>query len=143
MKLRDILELLKNIYCGKIGAEFAHISRAARRLWLRKRFEQGAAANTLSDDERLYVLDKLTSAEGIERYLHTRYVGQKRFSLEGGESLIPMLDDDISSRAGRPVSRRSLSAWRIAAASTCSSTSSVNRRRNCSRSSRATTTSTS
>ena len=95
MKLRDILGLLKSIYCGKIGAEFAHISRARERLWLRKRFEQGAAADTLSDEERLQILDKLTAAEGIERYLHTRYVGQKRFSLEGGESLIPMLDDIV------------------------------------------------
>ncbi len=95
MKLRDILTLLKNMYCGKIGAEFAHISRARERLWLRKRFERGAAANTLKDEERLTLLDKLTGAEGIERYLHTRYVGQKRFSLEGGESLIPLVDDLI------------------------------------------------
>jgi len=95
MKLGDILALLKNIYCGKIGAEFAHVSRARERLWLRKRFERGAATNTLGDEERLTILDKLTSAEGIERYLHTRYVGQKRFSLEGGESLIPLIDDII------------------------------------------------
>ena len=93
MQLRDILALLQTIYCGKIGAEFAHISRARERLWLRKRFERGMAGNTLSDAERLLVLEQLTSAEGIERYLHTRYVGQKRFSLEGGESLIPMIDD--------------------------------------------------
>ena len=92
MKLREILTLLENIYCGKIGAEFAHIARARERLWLRKRFEQGAAANTLSDEERLTILERLTRAEGIERYLHTRFVGQKRFSLEGAESLIPMLD---------------------------------------------------
>ncbi len=95
MKLRDILVLLKSIYCGKIGAEFAHISKARERLWLRKRFEQGAASNTLSDAERITILERLTAAEGIERYLHTRYVGQKRFSLEGGESLIPMVDDII------------------------------------------------
>ncbi len=95
MKLRDIIALLKAIYCGKIGAEFAHISRARERLWLRKRFEQGAAATLLNKHEQLYVLDRLTCAEGIERYLHTRYVGQKRFSLEGGESLIPLLDDII------------------------------------------------
>ena len=95
MRLRDIIELLRTIYCGKIGAEFAHVSRARERLWLRKRFEQGVAASTFSDEERLYILDRLTSAEGIERYLHTRYVGQKRFSLEGGESLIPLLDDII------------------------------------------------
>jgi 2-oxoglutarate dehydrogenase E1 component len=95
MKLRDILELLKSIYCGKIGAEFAHVSRARERLWIRKRFEEGAATDSLGDDERRWILEQLTSAEGIERYLHTRYVGQKRFSLEGGESLIPMLDDII------------------------------------------------
>jgi len=95
MKLRDILSLLKRIYCGKVGAEFAHMSRARERLWLRKRFEQGAVSDTLTDDERLWILEHLTSAEGIERYLHTRYVGQKRFSLEGGESLIPLLDDMI------------------------------------------------
>ena len=95
MKLRDILDLLKSIYCGKIGAEFAHISRARERLWLRRHFEKGAVADNLSDEERLWTLEQLTSAEGIERYLHTRYVGQKRFSLEGGESLIPMLDDII------------------------------------------------
>jgi 2-oxoglutarate dehydrogenase E1 component len=95
MKLRDILEMLKSIYCGKIGAEVAHISRARERLWLRKRFERGAASDTLTTNERVWILEQLTSAEGIERYLHTRYVGQKRFSLEGGESLIPMLDDLI------------------------------------------------
>jgi len=95
MKLRDILALLREIYCGKIGAEFAHISRARERLWLRKRFEKGMASDTLTDEERLWILEQLTGAEGIERYLHTRYVGQKRFSLEGGESLIPLLDDLI------------------------------------------------
>jgi len=95
MKLRDILSLLKKIYCGKIGAEVAHISRARERLWLRKRFESGAVNDTLTDEERLWILEQLTGAEGIERYLHTRYVGQKRFSLEGGESLIPLLDDLI------------------------------------------------
>ncbi|MDJ0814127.1 MAG: 2-oxoglutarate dehydrogenase E1 component [Woeseiaceae bacterium] len=95
MKLRDILEMLRTIYCGEVGAEFAHISRARERLWLRKRFERGAMSENLSDEERLWLLEQLTSAEGIERYLHTRYVGQKRFSLEGGESLIPMLDDLI------------------------------------------------
>jgi 2-oxoglutarate dehydrogenase E1 component len=95
MKLRDILALLKKIYCGKIGAEFAHVSRARERLWLRKQFEKGAISPGLADEERLWILQQLTAAEGIERYLHTRFVGQKRFSLEGGASLIPMLDDLI------------------------------------------------
>jgi len=102
MKLADILKLLKRIYCGKIGAEFAHVSRARERLWLRQRFEAGVVSSSLEKDERLWLLEQLTAAEGIERYLHTRFVGQKRFSLEGGESLIPMLDDLIqqSGRAG-------------------------------------------
>jgi len=95
MKLRDIIDLLKTVYCGKVGVEFAHMSRARERLWLKSRFERGAATRTLSDDERRRILGQLTNAEGIERYLHTRYVGQKRFSLEGGESLIPMIDDII------------------------------------------------
>jgi 2-oxoglutarate dehydrogenase E1 component len=95
MKLRDIRALLEKIYCGKIGAEFAHMSRSRERLWLRKHFEQGMVSGGLSTEERLWILEQLTSAEGIERYLHTRFVGQKRFSLEGGESLIPMLDDLI------------------------------------------------
>ncbi len=94
MKLRDILDLLKKIYCGKIGADFAHISRARERLWIRERFEKGMmVSGGLSDEEKRFIFQRLTAAEGIERYLHTKYVGQKRFSLEGGETLIPMLDD--------------------------------------------------
>jgi len=102
MKLADILALLKKIYCGKIGAEFAHVSRARERLWLRQRFEHGMVSEHLSEEQRLWLMSQLTAAEGIERYLHTRFVGQKRFSLEGGESLIPMIDDLIqqSGRAG-------------------------------------------
>ena len=94
MKLRDILALLKRIYCGKIGADFAHISRARERLWIRERFEKGMmVSGGLTEEEKRFIFQRLTAAEGIERYLHTRYVGQKRFSLEGGETLIPMLDD--------------------------------------------------
>jgi len=95
MKLRDILDLLRKIYCGKIGAEFAHVSRARERLWLRKHLEKGIVSSGFPGDVRLWLLDALIAAEGIERYLHTRFVGQKRFSLEGGESLIPMLADLI------------------------------------------------
>src|SRR5690606_38246952 len=99
MKLRDILALLKKIYCGKLAAEFAHISRARERLWLRERFEDCRAHWQISKREQIEILRSLTRAEGIERYLNTKYVGQKRFSLEGGETLIPMLDDLIQ-RAG-------------------------------------------
>jgi 2-oxoglutarate dehydrogenase E1 component len=81
MTLRDILALLRQVYTGKVGAEFAHVSRARERLWLRKRFEKGRASPALPDEERIWLLQQLTAAEGIERYLHTRFVGQKRFSL--------------------------------------------------------------
>jgi 2-oxoglutarate dehydrogenase E1 component len=99
MKLQDILALLKRIYCGKLAAEFAHISRARERLWLREQFEASRVHWTFTGDEQITILDSLTRAEGIERYLNTRFVGQKRFSLEGSETLISMLDDLIQ-RAG-------------------------------------------
>ncbi len=99
MKLRDILALLKKIYCGKIGAEFAHLSRARERLWLRERFEADRIKPGYDEVEQRRILASLNRAEGIERYLNTKYVGQKRFSLEGAETLIPSLDDLIQ-RAG-------------------------------------------
>ncbi len=95
MKLREIFELLKRIYCGKIGVEVAHVSSSRERLWVRKQFERGMVSGNFDGAKRRWLLEQLTAAEGIERYLHTRYVGQKRFSLEGGESLIPMLDELI------------------------------------------------
>jgi 2-oxoglutarate dehydrogenase E1 component len=100
MKLRDILALLRRIYCGKVAAEFAHISRARERLWLRENFEGWMTQGSFAAEEQRAILGGLTRAEGIERYLNTKYVGQKRFSLEGAETLIPMLDDLIQS-AGR------------------------------------------
>ena len=99
MKLQDILALLKKIYCGKLAAEFAHMSRARERLWLREQFEACRVHWTFTPEEQTTILDSLTRAEGIERYLNTRFVGQKRFSLEGSETLIPILDDLIQ-RAG-------------------------------------------
>ena len=95
MKLRDILDVLKRVYCGRIAMEFAHISRARERLWLRQRFEEDRGGGGLSREERRRVYASLNRAEGLERYLNTRFVGQKRFSLEGGETLIPILDDLI------------------------------------------------
>ena len=99
MRLRDIIALLKRVYCGKLAAEFAHISRARERMWLREHFERSMVDWAISADEQRTILNSLTRADGIERYLNTKYVGQKRFSLEGGETLIPMLDDLIQ-RAG-------------------------------------------
>ncbi|HET7306472.1 MAG TPA: 2-oxoglutarate dehydrogenase E1 component [Gammaproteobacteria bacterium] len=96
MQLGEIIGALEDIYCGPIGFEYMHVSDAEQREWLREQIERPRARAELSRDERLTILEELTAAEGIERYLHTRYVGQKRFSLEGGESLIPMLDDLIA-----------------------------------------------
>ena len=95
MRLADIIATLQRVYCGHIGADFAHLSRGRERMWIRERLEFGMLHDTLSNDERRRILEELTAAEGIERYLHTKYVGQKRFSLEGGESMIPMLYDLI------------------------------------------------
>jgi 2-oxoglutarate dehydrogenase E1 component len=99
-KLRDAQKRLEGAYCGSIGAEFMHITEYAQRRWMQERFEGPAGAFGFSTAQKLRVLDRLTAAEGLERYLHTKYVGQKRFSLEGGDSLIPMLDE-IVQRAGK------------------------------------------
>jgi 2-oxoglutarate dehydrogenase E1 component len=95
MKLRDIVGQLQNIYCGTIGAEFAHVSNTEERLWLQDQFQSGRLHHRFTAEEQRNILWQLTAAEGLERYLHTRYVGQKRFSLEGGDALIPLLDDVI------------------------------------------------
>jgi 2-oxoglutarate dehydrogenase E1 component len=95
MKLREILAQLQYIYAGNIGAEFAHVSDSEERLWLQDEFQNGRMQVRFSAEERRNILWQLTAAEGLERYLHTKYVGQKRFSLEGGDALIPLLDDVI------------------------------------------------
>jgi 2-oxoglutarate dehydrogenase E1 component len=103
MKLRDIVAQLKFIYCGTIGAEFAHVSDSDERLWLQKTFQDRRLEHRFTVAERRNLLWQLTAAEGLERYLHTKYVGQKRFSLEGGDSLIAMLDDLIQYGGGQAV----------------------------------------
>jgi 2-oxoglutarate dehydrogenase E1 component len=95
MTLRQLLEQLRQVYAGKVGADFAHLPRGRERIWIREQMERGMLHNPLGPDGRRNILAQLTAAEGIERYLHTRFVGQKRFSLEGGESLIVLLDDLI------------------------------------------------
>lgn len=90
--LRDILSHLKKSYCGCIGPEFRHITDSARKHWIQSRLERNAFRPDEDDDTRRHIFGRIMHAEEFERFLHTRYVGQKRFSLEGGESLIPMLD---------------------------------------------------
>jgi 2-oxoglutarate dehydrogenase E1 component len=99
LKLRDILAQLQYIYAGNVGAEFAHMSDSEERLWLQDEFQEGRLKHRFGAEEQRNILWQLTAAEGLERYLHTKYVGQKRFSLEGGDALIPLLDDLIQ-RAG-------------------------------------------
>ncbi len=100
MRLADILNLVKDIYCRKVGSEYMHITSTQEKRWIQKRLEGYRARPELEPADRRWLLMLLTAAEGFETYLHTRYVGQKRFSLEGGEALIPLLDELIQ-RAGR------------------------------------------
>src|SRR3990167_7224968 len=90
--LGQIHDSLRQVYCGTIGFEYMHINRSDEVEWIRDRVENGWAKFAPTDDEKRRILDRLVSADGLEKYLGFKYVGQKRFSLEGGDSLIPMLD---------------------------------------------------
>lgn len=95
LPLRDIIAILKANYCGSIGYEYGHMASAQQRRWLRTRLEQPVGHDPFNAAQKKHILQRVSAAEGMERYLHNKYVGQKRFSLEGGESLIPMLDQII------------------------------------------------
>lgn len=95
MKLKDILDLLKRTYTKHIGYEYMHINAIAEREWLHQRIEKTADKFPTSEEQKHRLLEELTKADGMERYLHTKYVGQKRFSLEGGDALIPQLHELI------------------------------------------------
>jgi 2-oxoglutarate dehydrogenase E1 component len=93
MKLRDIVTLMQETYCGNVGIEYMHVEDFTTRRWLRDRIEAGRLRkDNLPNAEKKRVLSHLLEGELFEKFLHTRYVGQKRFSLEGGETVIPMLD---------------------------------------------------
>ncbi|MEF8734371.1 MAG: 2-oxoglutarate dehydrogenase E1 component [Candidatus Accumulibacter meliphilus] len=91
----QILDALKATYCGSIGVEYMYLSTLAEKRWVQDRLERIHSKPSYTSEQRLRMLERLTAAETLERYLHTRYVGQKRFSLEGGESLIVSLDELI------------------------------------------------
>ncbi|TAJ77405.1 MAG: 2-oxoglutarate dehydrogenase E1 component [Gallionellaceae bacterium] len=99
MTLREILQRLRRIYCGSVGAEYMYISDVAQKRWIQGRLEGARGELNYPADTKKRILERLTAAEGLERYLHTKYVGQKRFSLEGGETLIPLLHH-LLQRAG-------------------------------------------
>ncbi len=97
MKLRDILGILRDSYCRAVGVEYMYIEDPTERNWIQQRVELGAPK--LPREEQLRILRKLNGAEAFESFLQTKYVGQKRFSLEGGETVIPLLDAVISAAA--------------------------------------------
>jgi 2-oxoglutarate dehydrogenase E1 component len=92
MPLREILRAVKETYCGSIGIEYMYITDTQVKRWIQQRFEGIRSQPSYDADFKRHILERLTAAETLEKYLHTRYVGQKRFSLEGSESVIPLLD---------------------------------------------------
>src|SRR5471030_821756 len=101
--LSDLVEALDDTYCGTLGAEYMYLADAGQRQWWQMRLEASRAKPALSDEQRRHILERLTAAEGLEKYLHSRYAGQKRFSLEGGEALIVMLDELIAAGASQGI----------------------------------------
>ena len=90
--LSRILEIVRTTYCGTIGAEYMHIVETAQKRWIQQRLEPILGTPSYDADRKRWLLDRLVAAGALEEYLHRKYVGQKRFSLEGGESTIPLLD---------------------------------------------------
>ncbi|MCS6945318.1 MAG: 2-oxoglutarate dehydrogenase E1 component [Sutterellaceae bacterium] len=99
MTLREIVQALRETYCRTIGAEFMYISDPTEKRWWQQKLESIRSTPNFGPEKRRHILERLTAAEGLERYLHTKFVGQKRFSLEGGESFIAAMDELIQ-RAG-------------------------------------------
>jgi len=97
--LREILDAVRTTYCGHVGVEYMYLTSTDQKRWIQKRFEGARSHMELGKEDKIRLLQHVTAAETLERYLHTRYVGQKRFSLEGGESLIPIVNESIQ-RAG-------------------------------------------
>ena len=93
--VREILNFLRKTYCGTIGYEFMHIANPIERKWFRDRIEKDENALKFTKNGKLAILSRLIHAEGFEKFLHTKYIGTKRFGLDGGESLIPALEQII------------------------------------------------
>ena len=96
MTLRDMLKALRDTYSRSVGAEFMHISDPVAKRWIQQRLESVHGTGSFTVDQKRHILQQLTEAEGLERFLHTKYVGQKRFSLEGGESFIACMDEVVN-----------------------------------------------
>ena len=92
MSMAEVFDRLRKTYCGNVGVEYLHIQATEKRRWIQSKIEPDLNQPSFSHDEKLRILRKIIQAEEFENFLHTRYVGQKRFSLEGGETLITSLD---------------------------------------------------
>ncbi|NTV95889.1 MAG: 2-oxoglutarate dehydrogenase E1 component [Thiobacillus sp.] len=101
--LRNVLARLRRAYGGTLGAEYMHLTDTTRKRWLQQRLETGASWQPPDDFRKRWLLGQLTAAETLEKVIHTRYVGQKRFSLEGGEAFIPLLNLLLELAAGAGV----------------------------------------
>ncbi len=95
MSLRELMNALRQTYCGTIGAEYMYITDQTQKRWWQQKLESIRSKPDFTPEKKRHILDRLTAAEGLERFLHTKYVGQKRFSLEGGESFIASMDELI------------------------------------------------
>ena len=103
MPLRELLNALRETYCGTMGAEYMYATNQVEKRWWQQKLEASRSKPSFDADKKKRILDRLTAAEGLERYLHTKFVGQKRFSLEGGESFIAAMDELIQSAGSRGV----------------------------------------
>ncbi len=99
LPLRDILEVIRDTYTRKIGVEYMHISSPEEKRWLQERIEPVRSSEELPPEEKRRILSNMNAAEAFERFLHTKYIGHKRFSLEGAETVIPLVDTILSSAA--------------------------------------------
>jgi 2-oxoglutarate dehydrogenase E1 component len=95
MPLRELINALRETYCGTLGTEYMYTTDMAQKRWWQQKLESIRSKPNFSAEKKKHILERLTAAEGLERYLHTKYVGQKRFSLEGGESFIASMDELI------------------------------------------------
>ena len=99
--LREILNIIRTTYCRTIGAEYMHINETEQKRWIQQRLEPGLVCPGFSTEKKLRIMERLIAANALEEYLHTKYVGQKRFSLEGNETLIPLLDELVQEAGAR------------------------------------------
>ncbi|HAL37110.1 MAG TPA: 2-oxoglutarate dehydrogenase E1 component [Polaromonas sp.] len=95
MSLRELMNALRETYCGTIGAEYMYATDQNQKRWWQQKLESIRSKPNFTTEKKLHILERITAAEGLERFLHTKYVGQKRFSLEGGESFIASMDELI------------------------------------------------